>query len=98
MSNPSRCPTILVFLFGFICGAIALRIGALSLVPLGRNCGSSGLLGRWRGLGGRPAFTIHGLVAGKVDQLHDCIFAESNYHASYEPMRCIRTERYKYIR
>ena len=42
--------------------------------------------------------SIQGLVAGKVDQLHDCIFAESNYHASYEPMRCIRTERYKYIR
>ncbi|MEM7030754.1 MAG: sulfatase [Chloroflexota bacterium] len=29
---------------------------------------------------------------------HDHIFAEVNYHASYEPMRCVRTSRYKYIR
>lgn len=26
------------------------------------------------------------------------IFAEVNFHTSYEPMRCIRNERYKYIR
>lgn len=38
------------------------------------------------------------LAAGKVDQVHDEIFAEVTYHAAYEPMRCVRTRRYKYIR
>jgi N-sulfoglucosamine sulfohydrolase len=28
----------------------------------------------------------------------DEIFAEVNFHTSYEPIRCVRTERYKYIR
>ena len=38
------------------------------------------------------------LVAGEVDAVHGAIFGEVTYHASYEPMRCARTERYKYIR
>ncbi|MFW6303399.1 MAG: sulfatase [Candidatus Sumerlaeota bacterium] len=38
------------------------------------------------------------LVNGEKDVIHDEIFAEVNYHASYEPMRCVRTDRYKYIR
>ncbi|MCJ7701719.1 MAG: sulfatase, partial [Anaerolineales bacterium] len=38
------------------------------------------------------------LLDGKVDQIRDQVFAEVTYHAAYEPMRCIRTERYKYIR
>lgn len=38
------------------------------------------------------------LVAGEVDSVHDEIFGEVNYHAAYEPMRCVRTERYKYIK
>jgi arylsulfatase A-like enzyme len=38
------------------------------------------------------------LVEGKATAHHDAIFAEVNYHAAYEPMRCIRTDRYKYIR
>ena len=38
------------------------------------------------------------LVAGEVDHLRDQLFAEINYHAAYEPTRCVRTDRYKYIR
>ena len=30
--------------------------------------------------------------------VRDDIFAEINFHTSYEPARCVRTERYKYIR
>ena len=42
--------------------------------------------------------SLRPLVTGKRDSVHDAIFAESNYHAAYEPMRCVRTKRYKYIR
>ena len=38
------------------------------------------------------------LMQGKTDRVHDAIFGEITYHAAYEPQRCIRTERYKYIR
>lgn len=31
-------------------------------------------------------------------KIRDEIYAEVNFHTSYEPIRCIRTERYKYIR
>jgi N-sulfoglucosamine sulfohydrolase len=38
------------------------------------------------------------LVRGEADRLHDAIFAETTYHAAYEPQRSVRTERWKYIR
>jgi arylsulfatase A-like enzyme len=38
------------------------------------------------------------LVRGEVEAIHDAIFAEVTYHAAYEPIRAIRTERWKYIR
>jgi len=38
------------------------------------------------------------LVRGEVQEIRDAIFSEVTYHASYEPMRCIRTKRWKYIR
>ncbi|HEX2950078.1 MAG TPA: sulfatase [Armatimonadota bacterium] len=38
------------------------------------------------------------LVQGSKDVIHDEIAAEVNYHAAAEPMRAIRTSRYKYIR
>jgi N-sulfoglucosamine sulfohydrolase len=38
------------------------------------------------------------LVRGDVERLHEAIFAETTYHAAYQPHRAIRTERWKYIR
>jgi N-sulfoglucosamine sulfohydrolase len=38
------------------------------------------------------------LVRGDADRLHDAIFAETTYHAAYQPQRAIRTDRWKYIR
>lgn len=38
------------------------------------------------------------LVRGDADDLHEELFFEVNYHAAYEPMRAMRTKRWKYIR
>lgn len=38
------------------------------------------------------------VLKGETETVNDRIFSEVTYHASYEPMRCIRTERYKLIR
>jgi arylsulfatase A-like enzyme len=38
------------------------------------------------------------LVSGDAETLHDAVFASLNYHAAYQPMRCARTARWKYIR
>jgi arylsulfatase A-like enzyme len=38
------------------------------------------------------------LMRGEVASAREAIFAEVNYHAAYEPQRCIRTPRWKYIR
>lgn len=38
------------------------------------------------------------LIHGEIEHLHDAIFAEVTYHAAYEPMRAVRTSRWKYIR
>ena len=38
------------------------------------------------------------LLAGETERIRDHLFSEVTYHAAYEPMRCIRTERYKYIK
>lgn len=42
--------------------------------------------------------SIMPLVRGQVDSIRDELFAEVNFHAAYEPMRAVRTGRYKYIR
>ncbi|SDT31836.1 sulfatase family protein [Microlunatus soli] len=47
------------------------------------------------GLAGHP---LGPLVRGETDGVHDEIFAEVSYHAAYEPQRCVRTDRWKYIR
>ena len=38
------------------------------------------------------------LITGKTQQLHDRLFFEQSYHAAYEPMRAVRSERYIYIK
>jgi arylsulfatase A-like enzyme len=38
------------------------------------------------------------VMAREVEEVNDAIFAELTYHAAYEPMRAIRTARWKYIR
>lgn len=38
------------------------------------------------------------LLNGESQTVREEIFAEVNFHAAYEPMRAIRTDRYKYIR
>ena len=42
--------------------------------------------------------SLVGLATGEDDAVHEAIFGEVSYHAAYEPMRCVRTARYKYIR
>jgi N-sulfoglucosamine sulfohydrolase len=38
------------------------------------------------------------VITGAEDSVRDAVFAEVNAHAGYEPKRCVRTERYKYIK
>lgn len=38
------------------------------------------------------------LLRGATTKIREEIFAELSYHAAYEPMRCVRTDRYKLIR
>ncbi|HWL51199.1 MAG TPA: sulfatase [Chthoniobacteraceae bacterium] len=42
--------------------------------------------------------SLRPLIDGKIDEVREDLFAESTYHAAYEPVRCIRTREYKYIR
>jgi len=41
--------------------------------------------------------SLRPLVDGSADRVRDEVYATVNFHGSYEPMRCVRTERYKYI-
>ena len=38
------------------------------------------------------------VLRGEKKELNEEVFAEVNYHASYEPVRAVRTQRFKYIR
>ena len=38
------------------------------------------------------------LLHGQASEIREEIHAEVTYHAAYEPMRCVRTRRWKYIR
>ncbi len=38
------------------------------------------------------------VIRGEVKEINEEIFAEVTYHAAYEPLRAVRTQRWKYIR
>jgi N-sulfoglucosamine sulfohydrolase len=38
------------------------------------------------------------LLRREPQEVRDAIFAEKTFHSYYDPMRCVRTERFKYIR
>ncbi len=38
------------------------------------------------------------VLRGACKEIREEVFAEINYHVAYEPVRCVRTRRYKYIR
>lgn len=42
--------------------------------------------------------SIMPVMNGEADEVNECVFAEMNYHAAYEPIRAVRTKRWKYIR
>ncbi|MBS7642620.1 sulfatase [Candidatus Bathyarchaeota archaeon] len=46
---------------------------------------------------------IHGrsilpIIKGETDRIHSEVYLELTYHAAYDPIRGVRTDRYKYIR
>ena len=51
---------------------------------------------------GKPAgldgTSVMPLIRNEKEEINEELFSQVNYHASYEPMRAIRTKRYKYIR
>lgn len=42
--------------------------------------------------------SLYPILVRRTEKIREQIFAEVSFHAGYEPMRCIRTERYKLIR
>lgn len=53
--------------------------------------------------GTRPPHTLRGssllpLIRGERQELHSHLFTETSFHAAYEPVRAVRTGRYKLIR
>ncbi len=50
----------------------------------------------------RPAWlegkSLLPVLRGEAKEVNEEVFAEVNYHASYEPKRAVRTQRYKYMR
>ncbi|WP_407267951.1 sulfatase [Radiobacillus sp. PE A8.2] len=43
-------------------------------------------------------YSLQALLNRETDRVRNEIFSEVTYHAAYEPMRCVRTERYKLIK
>ncbi len=47
-----------------------------------------------QGLDGESLMPV---IKGEKNEIHDAIYPELTYHAAYDPMRAIRTRKYKYI-
>lgn len=43
-------------------------------------------------------YSMRPLLEGRADSIRNAVFAEVNYHGTYQPMRCIRTDRYKLVK
>lgn len=55
----------------------------------------------WAGVTPPPGLDGHSLLpvlTGAADEVRDALWLELTYHAAYDPMRGLRTRRYKYIR
>ena len=74
---------------GAVCEAL---VSQLDLYPT--LCELAGITAG-EGLRGRSLLP---LMDGRVDRLHDEVFAELSYHVDYEPQRSIRTDRHRYVR
>ena len=42
--------------------------------------------------------SIMPLIRGEAEEVNEAVFSEVTYHAAYEPLRCARTKRWKYVR
>ena len=38
------------------------------------------------------------LIRGEAEEINEEVYADVTYHAAYEPLRCVRTRRFKYVR
>ncbi len=85
VSNADLAPTILDFVCSQARNAVECREDATSLTL-------HGLLQTMDGKSLLP------LVRGEAERVRERVFVEQTYHAAYDPMRGVRTERFKYIR
>jgi N-sulfoglucosamine sulfohydrolase len=50
----------------------------------------------------QPAFvqgaSLVPLIHNEIERIHDLVFTEMTYHAAYQPLRAVRSNRWKYIR
>ncbi len=82
---------------GFSGGQVSdALVSLIDLVPTACDVAELPTPNHAQGTSLRPLVTTN--TDERQSSVHDEIFAEVNFHAAYEPMRCVRTPRYKYIR